>query len=368
MKQRLLRELGAMVVVLIMGLLAVLPGMLLVWWLTTGLGLKLGVLSSSAVVAVCIGAVAYLCRFGGRYAYRLHGPQGLHHHNGERRNMFDESILALEQIAKGNYNVFVKQDERFQYHDLADKINHLAKELSSMEQIRQDFVSNVSHEIQSPLTSIKGFAQLLKKEDIEADQRSHYLGIIEAECTRLSGLSDHLMKLALLDGQKAPFEPVRFRLDQQLQSVILSMEPQWAGKELELSLETAPVTIEGDRALLNQVWVNLLHNAIKFTPRGGGITVALKQADGMVRCSVTDNGPGIAPADQLRVFERFYKADKSRERSAGGSGLGLSLVQKIAQLHGGEVAVHSELGRGSTFTVALPVHSNPANEDDLHCV
>lgn len=136
--------------------------------------------------------------------------------------------------------------------------------------------------------------------------------------------------------------------------LVLACEPQWQGKDLDMSVEFEPVTIEADRDLLSQVWVNLLHNAIKFTPEGGTVQVFLEESGQEAVVRVRDSGIGISAEDLEHIFERFFKADKSRTRSGGGSGLGLSIIQKIVQMHGGSVSVQSAPGEGTEMTVRLP--------------
>ena len=279
---------------------------------------------------------------------------------GGRQNqtMHNQLLDAMTRIAQGDFDVFVDTRNVFFYDDIAQGINKIAKELGSLEQMRQDFISNVSHEIQSPLTSIRGFATLLKNDALTTEQKNHYLDIIEAESKRLSSLSDNLLKLSALETGSEPLSLKEYRLDRQLEKVALMLEPQWRGKNITMEAELEKLTIQGDEDLLSQVWVNLLHNAIKFTPEGGIIRMVLKSRDNEACCQIVDTGIGIAPEDLLHIFERFYKVDKSRDRALGGNGLGLSLAKKIVELHGGHIVPHSELGKGSTFTVELPrLHS-----------
>ena len=173
---------------------------------------------------------------------------------------------------------------------------------------------------------------------------------------RLSKLSDNLLALAALDTENRPFAPQYYRLDKQIRNLILACEPQWASKAIEMDVSFEEVTISADDDLLSQVWINLLANSIKFTPQGGRICVDLYQQGGTIAFGITDTGIGIAEVEQAHIFERFYKADKSRTRSnGGGSGLGLSITRKIIELHHGSIAVSSKLGEGTTFTVSLPV-------------
>jgi two-component system phosphate regulon sensor histidine kinase PhoR len=266
-----------------------------------------------------------------------------------------EILNAMSKIAQGDFNVFVDADEEHSpYSEVADSVNKMARELGSLEKLRQDFISNVSHEIQSPLTSISGYASLLMRDGISPEQIIHYATIIEAESKRLSKLSDNLLRLSVLEADGAPPEVKAFRLNKQLESIILMLEPQWSQKNIILDVSMPVMTMNGNENLLSQVWINLLHNAIKFTPENGGIHVVLGGNEDNVICTIADNGIGISPEDQIHIFERFYKVDKARDRSLGGNGLGLSLVKKIVEMHGGQVTVESELGKGSIFKVIMP--------------
>jgi len=239
--------------------------------------------------------------------------------------------------------------------ELTTNVNNMALELDQMEQMRQEFVSNVSHEIQSPLTSIRGFARALQNDLLSAEERSHYLAIIETESLRLSKLTDNLLRLASLEAEHVKFEPKPYRLDKQIRNLILACEPQWAGKAIQMDVSLEEVTIMADEDLMSQVWINLLHNGIKFTAVGGSICADLRCRDGKIEFKITDTGIGIAEEDQAHVFERFYKADKSRTRSDnGGSGLGLSIVQKIVEMHTGSITLESKPGAGTSFIVTLP--------------
>lgn len=271
----------------------------------------------------------------------------------QHENIHDILTGALAQIAQGNFEVFLDAKATDMHYDLAEAINDMARGLGNLETMRQDFISNVSHEIQSPLTSIGGFAALLKKEDLPMEQRRRYAEIIEAESKRLSSLSENLLKLTSLDNNKIPLNKQYFRLDKQLENIALMMEPQWSIKNLTLEADLHKCILWGDEDLLSQVWTNLLHNAIKFTPEGGRITITLKSEDKAANVTISDTGMGIAPDDQIHIFERFYKADKARDRSLGGNGLGLSLVKKIVELHGGHVGVESKIGEGTTFEIFL---------------
>ena len=218
-----------------------------------------------------------------------------------------------------------------------------------------------------PLTSIGGFAQALQNDQLSGEERHHYLAIIETESQRVSRITEDLLKLAALESEHAKFEPTLYRLDKQVRSLILACEPQWEDKKLEMNVALEEVEIKADEDLMSQVWTNLIHNSIKFTPQGGKIWIDLQRQGDGVEFKIRDSGIGIAAEDQARIFERFYKADRSRTRSNGGSGLGLAIAKKIVELHEGEIGVESEGGWGTTFTVRLREergHHRDAEEEE----
>lgn len=264
------------------------------------------------------------------------------------------TLEALEKITQGNFNVFIEQDEHGRFNEIIDSINKMAKELGSMEQLRQDFISNISHEFQSPLTSISGYAALLRKDGASL-QQLEYATIIEEESKRLSKLSENLLRLSALEAEGSSITKVSFRLDRQLENVVLLLEPQWKAKNIIPDTSLPKMTVYGNEDLLKQVWINLLVNAIKFTPKNGEINVGLKMDGKNAVCMISDNGIGIAPSDQMHIFERFYKVDKSRDRTLGGNGLGLALVKKIVNIHEGNVTVESALEKGTSLKVTLPI-------------
>ncbi|BFH67672.1 two-component sensor histidine kinase [Paenibacillus dendritiformis] len=272
--------------------------------------------------------------------------------------LYYHSIIdAVNRISKGDFDVTIKMNEDFEheYGMLIESINKMAGELGVMEKMRQEFISNVSHEIQSPLTSIRGFAHALQNDELSEEERRHYLQIIEMETTRLSKLSDNLLRLTSLESEHHPIKPQSYRLDQQLRNLALASEPQWAAKALDIELSLDKVHITADEDMLSQVWVNLLHNAIKFTPEKGFIHIGLTVHEPYVEVRMEDSGIGIEEEHLPHLFERFFKADASRNRMHGGSGLGLSIARKIVQLHQGTIAVSSERGSGSVFSVKLPL-------------
>lgn len=259
---------------------------------------------------------------------------------------------AMDRIARGDYSVRVRPTRNGMLGEVVESVNRMAAGLGNVEQQRQEFISNVSHEIQSPLTSIGGFASLLRDGDLDEATRQHYLDVISAEVRRLSKLSDNLLRLSTLESG-ADLDRRRYPLDEQLRSIVLTLEPQWTAKHLNVGLDAAPTEIDADADMLHQAWLNLVQNAIKYTPDGGRVRVTMRTSPDRVRVEVTDTGIGIAASDLPRVFERFFRADKAR--SGEGNGLGLSLVKRVVELHGGEVDASSQPGVGSTFSVTLPL-------------
>ncbi|MCL1699069.1 HAMP domain-containing sensor histidine kinase [Lysinibacillus sp. Bpr_S20] len=277
-----------------------------------------------------------------------------------QRNYWNTIVDALSRIAKGDFTVKLdlKTDDEDQFGQLIHGINHMAVELGEIERMRQEFISNVSHEIQSPLTSINGFAKALKNIDLPEDKRQHYLAIIEMESNRLSKISDNLLKLTSLESQHHPFEPRHYRLDKQLRNVVLTLEANWLAKNIDMDLQLENISLMADEDLMNQVWMNLLSNSIKFTPVAGTITISMTKQIDSITITICDNGIGLTTEQQKHVFERFYKADQSRTAENGGSGLGLSIVKKIIDMHNGTITVESKLAEFTTFFVTLPLEIN----------
>ena len=265
---------------------------------------------------------------------------------------------AAERVAKGDFSAKVplrRQTKKHPYDEveaLAATFNQMTDDLKSIEYLRKDFTSSVSHEIKSPIATISGYAQLLRDETLDAETRRAYTLAISESCAQLSRLSDNLLRITRLEsGKRKPLaEP--FQLDEQLRRTFAAMMPEFRRRKLELSVDLCAARIVSDRELLEQVWQNLLRNAIKFTPEGGSIRVGLTTQEGAFRVQIADTGIGIDESAQKHIFEKFFQADTSHHTE--GSGLGLSLVKRIVDACGGEITVESQLGKGSTFSVTLP--------------
>lgn len=260
---------------------------------------------------------------------------------------------ATKRLAEGEYKIELDIARRDEIGELAVHFAQMTESLKQLDDMRQEFVSNVSHEIQSPLTSIQGFSQAIRSGGVTDEQQKAYLTIIEEESRRLSSLSKQLLTLASLDKETHPVEPSVYRLDEQIRQVLLMLEIQWQEKRLQIDLHLPKTMIYADKSLFNQVWINLITNSIKFTPTEGNIRIEIHR-EARIAVTIRDSGCGISEEELERVFERFYKGDKSRNRTSTGSGLGLSIVKKIVEIADGSLKIESKPGEGTSVTVLLP--------------
>lgn len=261
---------------------------------------------------------------------------------------------ATKEVAKGNFDVAVAEESPIkELRDMAHSFNRMTKELAGTELLRSDFVENVSHEFKTPLSAIEGYATLLQKPGLSEEKRAEYTGKILYNTRRLSTLTSNILLLSRLENQELDIPRETFCLDEQLREVILSQEEGWAGKDLELEVDLDSADYRGNRDLLAQVWQNLLGNAVKFVPERGLVRVLLRREENRLQVSVADTGPGMSGEVQRRIFEKFYQGDPSR--ASQGNGLGLALAKRVVDLHGGEIVVSSKEGKGTTFTVYLPL-------------
>lgn len=261
---------------------------------------------------------------------------------------------ATQKIASGEYDIELDEKRKDEIGVLAVSFRKMTKSIKDLDQMRQEFVSNVSHEFQSPLASIQGFSKTLQSENITEQERQHYLKIIELESKRMSNLCKQLLTLASLDKEEHVLQQQTFQLQKQIKDVIFMLEWQWQEKDIAIEFHVPDVYVTADKDLLHQVWTNLFTNSIKFTDNGGTITFHVEERDDKIITSILDDGMGMEREQLDKIFERFYKVDEARVRNVEGSGLGLSIVKKIVDLHNGEIVVKSESGRGTTVSVILP--------------
>jgi len=232
-------------------------------------------------------------------------------------------------------------------------------ELRQADQVRRDFVANVSHELRTPLTAIRGYVEALTDSPVDAEQSRKFLGIIARHASRMERLVNDLLRLARLDARQEQVQSALLQVDSLLEQVRGDVEAATTARDITIETRIAPdaATLEGDPAKLHDVFRNLLENATNYSPEGGQIDIEAFRADQGIAISVSDRGPGIPDTELPRIFERFYRVDRSRTRDPrdpGGTGLGLSIVKHLVELHGGKVSARNREGGGTVVTVHLP--------------
>jgi signal transduction histidine kinase len=259
---------------------------------------------------------------------------------------------ATAMVARGQFNVTVPEAKEKEYNTLIKNFNKMAQELSGIETLRGDFISNVSHEFKTPLASIQGFAKLLQDETISDEQRREYTQIIISETGRLSKLTSDILRLSKLENQNTIVNKSRFSIDEQIRKILLVLEPEWTKKNIELDLQLDDVFYFGNEELMAQIWQNVINNAIKFTPVNGHIGVRLFRTEKNITIRISDDGPAILPEVAEHIFDKFYQGDNSRKTE--GNGLGLALVKRIVDLCGGKIYVENLYDGGVCFSIELP--------------
>lgn len=264
-------------------------------------------------------------------------------------------LLATEKIARGDFTTEIDIEhsyERYDEYDLiAENINKMTKELRQSEVLKTDFISNVSHELKTPLAVITNYAWALKDSTLDFETRKKYSSIILTASKKLSDLVSNILKLNKLENQEIKPEYEKINLTEMLSEVILSYEDLVEKKKLELDCDLEDVLITSSPAYLEIVWNNLISNAIKFTDEGGKISISLTSDNGKAIVRISDTGCGISGDVGKRIFEKFYQGDTSH--ASEGNGLGLALVKKVIDILGGEISVKSEINKGTTFTIVL---------------
>lgn len=268
-------------------------------------------------------------------------------------------VNHINRLAQGEYGTRLQPTDIFSknivFRPVIDSVNKLAEELENTEMLRSDFVGNFSHEFKTPIVSIAGFAKLLKKGNLTEEQKAEYLDIIEEESLRLSAMAQGVLNMTRIENQTILADPAPVNVSEQLRSAIFLFDERWDKKHLELDVdfgEKSEHYVMGNTEMLKQVWINLLDNAIKFTPEYGNVQVKTEEKEGRLIVRVANTGTPIPPDKLARVWNKFYQCDQSH--AGVGNGLGLAIVKKVAELHGGEAAVTSE-NDWITFTVTLPL-------------
>lgn len=272
--------------------------------------------------------------------------------------------LAMNHLAQGDFAYRMRTPSRFhlkEVNEFSRAFNVAADELAGTEMMRAGFIGDFSHEFRTPINSLSGFAQLLRDEDLTDEERREYAGIIVEESERLAGLSERILLLSKMESATRLPEVQDVDIAEQLRRAVILLEPRLSEKGIAVDLSLDDAHVRGNAAYLSQLWMNLLDNAVKFSPHGGRVSIALyggrsdegrKLAASEAVVWVSDEGCGMDEATKARIFDRFYQGDTSH--TSAGSGLGLALCKRIAELHGGTIEAQSSLGKGSVFEVRLP--------------
>lgn len=262
---------------------------------------------------------------------------------------------ATERIARGDFKtrieIFHPYDKYNEFDIIAENFNAMAAELSESEVLKNDFISNVSHELKTPLAIIGNYAKALEDPTLDSESREKYTKTLVSTSKRLSELVSNILKLNKLENHQLKIDCQRINLTEMLSQAVLNFEEKIEEKNLKLDVELDDVYVISSAAFLEPVWNNLISNAVKFTEPGGTIGVKLTSREGSAIVSVSDTGCGMTKEVGMRIFEKFYQGDNSH--SAEGNGLGLALVKRVIDILGGEISVTSQLGHGSTFTVVI---------------
>jgi signal transduction histidine kinase len=277
-----------------------------------------------------------------------------------RKRMVDKPVKqimdALDQVMQGDFTVRIAHVKEFAgetgFNEVINAINKMTAELEGTETLRTDFIANVSHELKTPLAVMANLSTMLQQPGLSDAERMAYAKDISHSARRLAALITNILKLNKLENQQIFPQPQEFDLGEQLCECLLGLEDAWEKKNLEIETDIQDdVRIKSDPELLSLVWNNLISNAVKFTPEGGTVGVTLKADGKKVSVSVRDTGCGMTAETGKHIFEKFYQGDTSH--ATQGNGLGLALVKRVVDILGGEIAVQSVYGQGSTFTVSI---------------
>ncbi len=278
-----------------------------------------------------------------------------------KRYMYGRSIdriaHAARQVAQGDYSVRIapirRDGKKDEIEVLIEDFNHMAQELESVELLKNDFISNVSHEIKSPLAVIQNYASVLKDESLTPQERSEYADTIMDASRRLSSMVTNILRLSKLEQQAVIPQGKPYQIGEQLRRCALNYLEVWQSKWIDFEVDVQDALVRYDEDMLELVWNNLIGNAVKFTPEGGHITLTSREENERLIVVLRDDGCGMDEETQRHIFDKFYQGDSSH--ATRGNGLGLALVKRIMELSGGEISVESAPGKGSCFTIALPV-------------
>ena len=268
---------------------------------------------------------------------------------------FHTLIARMNRLAKGDFKARIEGRGVLANHpailEVNRSFNKLAEELEHTEMLRSDFINNFSHEFKTPIVSIAGFAKLLKRGNLTEEQRIPYLTSIEEESMRLSYMATNVLNLTKVENQTILTDVTSFNLSEQVRSAVLLLDTKWVEKEIDLQVDFEEHIVEGNEELLKQVWINLVDNAVKFSPCRGTVVLDVTEGKDTVTVSVSNTGPTIPPEKIEKIFNKFYQSDESH--ATEGNGIGLAIVRRVVELHRGRTTVTSADGM-TTFAVDLP--------------
>ncbi len=267
----------------------------------------------------------------------------------------NELINSMNRLAAGNFKTRLKFGKTIAKHkmfkEISDSFNTLAEELENTETLRSDFIDNFSHEFKTPIVSIAGLAKLVNKGNLSEEQKKVYLTAIEEESLRLASMATNVLKLTKIENQTILTNISEFNLSEQIRASVLLLENKWTKKEIEFQLDFDEYHIEANEELLKEVWINLLDNAIKFSPEKGVVCLEILHSENSYTVNISNSSPDIAPENQNKLWNKFYQGDESHKTE--GNGVGLSIVKKIVELHRGVISMSSK-DQIVTFSVVLP--------------
>lgn len=264
---------------------------------------------------------------------------------------------TAKKISSGNWKTRLSFEGNDEITVLADSFNQMLDNLENLEKMRRDFIANISHELRTPMTSINGFIEGILDGTIPEDKQGYYLNIVKEEVKRLQRLVSDMLDIAKMESGESKVNITKFNLCEVIRLSVIQLQKFIEDKNINFraNFEQESMYVHADRDAIQRVLINLIHNAIKFTPYEGDISVSVRNVKGKAEINVTDSGEGIPNEDIHFVFDRFHKADKSRGKDKTSVGLGLYIVKNILKAHNEDITVQSEYGKGTTFTFSLPM-------------
>lgn len=266
----------------------------------------------------------------------------------------NDLIDGIDALARREFHTRLSLSGIGRFRFIGERFNSMAAELEHTTLLRNDFINNFSHEFKTPIVSIRGFAKLLKQENISPEQKEEYLNIIIHEADRLANLSAKVLDLSKIEGQTELYNTKTYNLAEQIRLSFLLLESKWSNKNIDFDIDLDEIKITANEEMMQQVFVNLIDNAIKFTPENGMISLSLKSEEDQIKFTLSDTGIGMTEEQVSRMFQKFYQADSSHVQE--GNGLGLALVKQIVDLHHGTIEVKSQIGDGTTFIISFPCY------------